>query len=375
MARIRIYEYPGELLWRSREHNWYLDNDPSWINLALTEKLYEVKQMFPEEIDDYSKYLNEAYRLTVAVACTRRLKFSNAFDVLRIHYNTYSSLLGCAILQNFTNPLEFTDVIDKLMTNAKHVLEGENFWQSHYLYSRSFEMEMKDIIKSVIAKESIDRILPQPEAPEKLSLLTLDWLEEHIRTDEDAEDTIRLYQTADGQRKMYELLRRLLKDNQDCKINWVKMSGIISPQTKSSLFGIKFGQAKTIDSEKEEMKKKIKDLQQQLDEANKRISEMDELRKWLTREVAKAKNETNRVKKESEKIKESEQDKDQEIKRLKDEIERLKGVVLDALAGNETTLNDKIDATHRGGTINIFVKDSNPIVNNNATFNAEVNNR
>ena len=123
------------------------------------------------------------------------------------------------------------------------------------------------------------------------------------------------------------------------------------------------------------MKKKIKELQLQLDEANKRISEMDELRKWLTQEVAKAKNETNRVKKESEKIKESEQDKDQEIKRLKDEIERLKGVVLDALAGNETTLNDKIDATHRGGTINIFVKDSNPIVNNNATFNAEVNNR
>lgn len=236
-------------------------------------------------------------------------------------------------------------------------------------------MEMKDIIKSVIAKGSIDRILPQPEAPEKLSLLTLDWLENHIRTDEDAEDTIRLYQTADGQRKMYELLRRLLKDNQDCKINWDKMSGIYATQTKSSLFGIKFGQAKTIDSEKEEMKKKIKELQLQLDEANKRISEMDELRKWLTQEVAKAKNETNRVKKESEKIKESEQDKDQEIKRLKDEIERLKGVVLDALAGNETTLNDKIDATHRGGTINIFVKDSNPIVNNNATFNAEVNNR
>lgn len=374
MARIRIYEYPGELLWHSREHNWYLDNDPSGINLALTEKLYEVKQMFPDEIDDYSKYLNEAYRLTVAVACTRRLKFSNAFDVLRINYNTYSSLLGCAILQNYNNASEFADIIDKLMTNAKNVLEDYWFMQLYY-YSRSFEMEMKDIIKSVIAKGSIDRILPQPEAPEKLSLLTLDWLENHIRTDEDAEDTIRLYQTADGQRKMYELLRRLLKDNQDCKINWDKMSGIYSTQTKSSLFGIKFGQAKTIDSEKEEMKKKIKELQLQLDEANKRISEMDELRKWLTREVAKAKNETNRVKKESEKIKESEQDKDQEIERLKDEIERLKGVVLDALAGNETTLNDKIDATHRGGTINIFVKDSNPIVNNNATFNAEVNNR
>ena len=234
---------------------------------------------------------------------------------------------------------------------------------------------MQDIIKSVRTKGAIDRILPQPEAPEKLYGFTIDWLEEHIRTDEDAEDTIRLYQTADGQRKMYELLRRLLKDNKDCKINWDKMSGIISPQTKSSLFGIKFGQAKTMDSEKEEMKKKIKELQLQLDEANKRISEMDELRKWLTLEVAKAKNETNRVKKESEKIKESEQDKDQEIERLKDEIERLKGVVLDALAGNETTLNDKIDATHRGGTINIFVKDSNPIVNNNATFNAEVNNR
>ena len=310
----------------------------------------------------------------MAVACTRRLKFSNAFDVLRIHYNTYSSLLGCAILQNYNNASEFADIIDKLMTNAKNVLEDYWFMQLYY-YSRSFEMEMKDIIKSVIAKGSIDRILPQPEAPEKLYRRTLDWLEEHIRTDEDAEDTIRLYQTADGQRKMYELLRRLLKDNQDCKINWDKMSGIYSTQTKSSLFGIKFGQAKTIDSEKEEMKKKIKELQLQLDEANKRISEMDELRKWLTQEVAKAKNETNRVKKESEKIKESEQDKDQEIKRLKDEIERLKGVVLDALAGNETTLNDKIDATHRGGTINIFVKDSNPIVNNNATFNAEVNNR
>ena len=374
MARIRIYEYPGELLWHSREHNWYLDNDPSGINLALTEKLYVVKQLFPNEIDDYSAFLDEAYRLTVAVGCTYRIKFSNAFGVLRTNYNTYSSLLGCAILQNYNNASEFADIIDKLMTNAKNVLEGDRFMQLYY-YNHSFESKMQDIIKSVRTKGAIDRILPQPEAPEKLYGFTIDWLENHIRTDEDAEDTIRLYQTADGQRKMYELLRRLLKDNQDCKINWDKMSGIISPQTKSSLFGIKFGQAKTMDSEKEEMKKKIKELQLQLDEANKRISEMDELRKWLTREVAKAKNETNRVKKESEKIKESEQDKDIEIERLKDEIERLKGVVLDALAGNETTLNDKIDATHRGGTINIFVKDSNPIVNNNATFNAEVNNR
>lgn len=374
MARIRIYEYPGELLWHSREHNWYLDNDPSGINLALTEKLYVVKQLFPVEIDDYSAFLDEAYRLTVAVACTYRIKFSNAFGVLRTNYNTYSSLLGCAILQNYNNASEFADIIDKLMTNAKNVLENDRFMQLYY-YNHSFESKMQDIIKSVRTKGAIDRILPQPEAPEKLYGFTIDWLEKHIRTDEDAEDTIRLYQTADGQRKMYELLRRLLKDNQDCKINWDKMSGIISPQTKSSLFGIKFGHAKTIDSEKEEMKKKIRELQLQLDEANKRISEMDVLRKWLTQEVAKAKNETNRVKKESERIKESEQDKDQEIKRLKDEIERLKGVVLDALAGNETTLNDKIDATHRGGTINIFVKDSNPIVNNNATFNAEVNNR
>lgn len=374
MARIRIYEYPGELLWHSREHNWYLDNDPSGINLALTEKLYEVKEMFPDEIDEYSTFLDEAYRLTVAVGCTYRIKFSNAFDVLRINYNTYSSLLGCAILQNYNNPSEFNDVINKLLANAENDLDEIKEYKP-FCRNPWFEREMSNTLKNFKHGKSIDRILPQPEDPEKLGRRTIDWLENHIRTDEDAEDTIRLYQTADGQRKMYELLRRLLKDNQDCKINWVKMSGIISPQTKSSLFGIKFGQAKTIDSEKEEMKKKIKELQLQLDEANKRISEMDELRKWLTREVAKAKNETNRVKKESEKIKESEQDKDIEIERLKDEIERLKGVVLDALAGNETTLNDQIDTTHRGGTINIFVKDSNPIVNNNATFNAEVNNR
>lgn len=374
MARIRIYEYPGELLWHSREHNWYLDNDPSMINLALTEKLYEVKEMFPNEIDEYSTFLDEAYRMTVAVACTYRIKFSNAFDVLRINNNTYSSLLGCAILQNYNNASEFADIIDKLMTNAKNVLEVDRFMQLYY-YNHSFESKMQDIITSVRAKRTIDRILPQPEDPEKLGRRTLDWLKERIRTDEDVEDTIRLYQTSNERRRMYELLRRLLKDKKDCKINWDKMSGIYSTQTKSSLFGIKFGQAKTIDSEKEEMKKKIKELQLQLDEANKKITAMDELKKWLTREVAKAKNETNRVKKESEKIKESEQDKDQEIERLKDEIERLKGVVLDALAGNETTLNDKIDATHRGGTINIFVKDSNPIVNNNATFNAEVNNR
>lgn len=374
MARIRIYEYPGELLWHSREHNWYLDNDPSGINLALTEKLYEVKQMFPDEIDDYSKYLNEAYRLTVAVACTRRLKFSNIMPILLYEFRSYSSLLGCAILQNFNNPSEFNDVINKLLANAENDLDEIKEYNP-FCRNPWFEREMSNTLKNFKHGKSIDRILPQPEDPEKLGRPTLDWLEERIRTDEDVEDTIQLYQTADERRRMYELLRRLLKDKKDCKINWDKMSGIYATQTKSSLFGIKFGQAKTMDSEKEEMKKKIKELQLQLDEANKRISEMDELKKWLTQEVAKAKKETNRVKMESEKIKESEQDKDIEIERLKDEIERLKGVVLDALAGNETTLNDKIDTTHRGGTINIFVKDSNPIVNNNATFNAEVNNR
>ena len=35
MARRQIYEYPGEILWQSRDREWYLDNDPEGINKKI----------------------------------------------------------------------------------------------------------------------------------------------------------------------------------------------------------------------------------------------------------------------------------------------------------------------------------------------------
>ena len=57
MARRQIYEYPGEILWQSRDLEWYLDNDPEGINKAIINLCVELSKLYdgigkPEELLD-----------------------------------------------------------------------------------------------------------------------------------------------------------------------------------------------------------------------------------------------------------------------------------------------------------------------------------
>ena len=35
MAKRQIFEYPGEILWYSRDIDWYLENDPYGLNKEI----------------------------------------------------------------------------------------------------------------------------------------------------------------------------------------------------------------------------------------------------------------------------------------------------------------------------------------------------
>ena len=65
MAKRQIFEYPGEILWYSRDIDWYLENDPYGLNKDICSRY--IKESADNKLH-LEQLLNDSYRVAVAIA-------------------------------------------------------------------------------------------------------------------------------------------------------------------------------------------------------------------------------------------------------------------------------------------------------------------
>lgn len=119
MARRQIYEYPGEILWQSRDLEWYLDNDPEGINKKICHFFVDISDEFKKQ-SGLDEILNNAYRVAVAIASTKNRDFypikKHLFDCYgKTRNGKYAMVLGCMILLCQTNSGDYHKVTDDII--------------------------------------------------------------------------------------------------------------------------------------------------------------------------------------------------------------------------------------------------------------------
>ena len=126
MARRQIYEYPGEILWQSRDREWYLDNDPEGINKKICHYFIDISDEFKKQ-SELDEILNNSYRVAVAIASTKNRDF---YPVRNFIYsslpNTYfgvtALICGCEILSRQENHADYEKIITEIDNSFKEDL-------------------------------------------------------------------------------------------------------------------------------------------------------------------------------------------------------------------------------------------------------------
>lgn len=190
MAKMNIYEYPGELLWQGRDLQWYLDNDPQGLNKGLADALYEIRRG-GRDTGDIAEVITDAYRVAVAVASTPHPKYTDIANVLFEKYHGISSLCGCVILQSQHNFPDYECIVKDIINLLEDYYRQSDFDDSYAHYQRDKEIIM-DIRK---ANMTLD-LSPDAGGLGDRSVL---WLRNNIKSIEGIERVIRLYQTMEGQ--------------------------------------------------------------------------------------------------------------------------------------------------------------------------------
>lgn len=118
MAKRQIYEYPGELLWQERELDWYLENDPDGINIAIINLHTELSHT-KYDMGKPEQLLDNTYRVAIAIAATKNRDY---YPIGRLLPEVYvkSSMgvaalaCGCVLLSWQTNHSEYENTIKQI---------------------------------------------------------------------------------------------------------------------------------------------------------------------------------------------------------------------------------------------------------------------
>lgn len=147
MARRQIYEYPGEILWQSRDREWYLDNDPEGINKAIINLCVELSKLY-DGIGKPEELLDNSYRVAVAIASTKNRDF---YPVRNFIYsslpNTYfgvtALICGCEILSRQENHADYEKIITEIDNSFKEDLFIKLKEKIKFFLNRTIKKELK----------------------------------------------------------------------------------------------------------------------------------------------------------------------------------------------------------------------------------------
>ena len=169
MAKRQIFEYPGEILWYSRDIDWYLENDPyglnkeicsSYINESADNKLH------------LEQLLNDSYRVAVAIAAT---KHREVYPVCKHLFNCYGKnswgiaalYTGCQILSKHKNHSEF----EKMIYDIEDIIHKSEYKNYYYIHRKiKFDLDLRPDMGS-ISKESRSWLLNELNDKEELEVV------------------------------------------------------------------------------------------------------------------------------------------------------------------------------------------------------------
>ena len=178
MAKRQIYEYPGELLWQERELDWYLENDPDGINIAIINLHTELSQN-NYDMGKPEQLLDNTYRVAIAIAATKNREFYPIGRHLSSVYvkssmGVVALTCGCVLLSWQTNHSEYENTIKQI----EHIM---------VVMGRSVMDKVKSILNRTPKEGLKTDLVPDMGL---LSRNVKDWILENVADKNELEDII-----------------------------------------------------------------------------------------------------------------------------------------------------------------------------------------